>query len=60
MKQSVLAGFDWTILTNLALIIFLSLFIGILFWVFRKGSSKIYQKASNVPFASEGEKYELK
>lgn len=55
MKQSVLAGFDWTILTNIALLIFLTLFIGIVIWVFRKDSSKIYQEASSVPFAPEGE-----
>ena len=56
MKQSVLAGFDWTILTNIALLIFLTLFIGIVIWVFRKDSSKIYQEASSVPLGAEGEK----
>lgn len=59
MKQSVLAGFDWTILTNIALLIFLGLFIGIVIWVFRKDSNKIYQEASRVPFAPEGESNEL-
>lgn len=60
MKQSVLAGFDWTILSNIALLIFLGLFIGIVFWVFRKDSNKIYREASSMPFLKEGEEHELK
>ena len=58
MKQIVLAGFDWTILTNIALVLFLSLFVGMLFWVFRKDSNNIYQEAANMPLAEEGENHE--
>ena len=60
MKQVVLAGFNWTFLTNIALVIFMTLFVGILIWSFRKDSSKIYKEASEMPLVDEGESYESK
>ena len=58
MKQVVLAGFNWTSLTNFALVLFLGLFIGMMIWVFRKDSKDIYREASSMPFAEEGENNE--
>ena len=55
MKSEVLAGFDWTILSNLALILFLGLFLSMVIWIFRKGSKKIYQEAADMPLNEEGE-----
>ncbi len=60
MKQVVLAGFNWTYLTNFALIIFMILFISILIWIFRKESNDVYKEAANMPLAEEGESHESK
>jgi len=58
MKQLVLAGFNWTYLTNTALIIFMVLFVSILFWIFRKESNEVYSEAANMPLLEEGESHE--
>jgi len=60
MKQLVLAGFNWTYLTNAALIIFMVLFVSILFWIFRKESNEVYSEAANMPLLEEGESHESK
>lgn len=49
MKQEFLSFFPHTDMTALGLMIFLFIFIGVLFWVFRKGSSEIYQQLSQQP-----------
>jgi len=57
MKQQVLANFEWIWLTNLAMVIFIILFISILFWVFaRKSAKKDYSEAEKLPF-NEGNQY---
>ena len=56
MKQVVLAGFNWTHLTNLALVLFLGLFISMLIWIFRKESGKIYKDAAFLPLLNEAKK----
>ncbi|MFT6069021.1 MAG: cbb3-type cytochrome oxidase subunit 3 [Bacteriovoracaceae bacterium] len=58
MKQIVLAGFNWTHLTNLALLLFLGLFISMLIWIFRKDSGRIYKKAASLPLMNEAIKKE--
>lgn len=56
MKQEVLSNFEWIYLSIFALLLFLTLFIGVAAWVVRKGSNKTYAEASMLPF----EKGELK
>ena len=55
MKQVVLAGFNWTQLTEFALVLFFMLFAGMLIWIFRKDSNSIYKEAENMPLREEGE-----
>ncbi len=46
MKQQVLAGFEFISLTNFALCLFFFLFVSMLIWIFRKGSSQYYKNVS--------------
>lgn len=58
MKQLVLAGFTWTYLTNIALILFFGLFTSMIIWIFRKDSGKIYKNAASLPLTNEAVKKE--
>lgn len=58
MKQTVLEGFNWIYLTNFALVLFVSLFLGMLIWIFRKESKEVYREAADMPFAKEGQDHE--
>lgn len=49
MKSQVLSNFAWTDLTVVAFVIFLSFFIFVLFWTFRKGSKNYYENAGSLP-----------
>ncbi len=49
MKQELLAQFPVPMVVGLAVFIFLTVFIGLLFWVFRKGSSKVYSEVEQLP-----------
>jgi cbb3-type cytochrome oxidase subunit 3 len=49
MMARTLAHFQYTQLTCLGLVIFLSVFISVLFWVFRPESQKIYDQLKLVP-----------
>jgi cbb3-type cytochrome oxidase subunit 3 len=40
-------------LSSLGLLIFLSVFIGALIWVYRRGSAEVYQGLSRLPLESE-------
>ncbi|MCT4641170.1 MAG: CcoQ/FixQ family Cbb3-type cytochrome c oxidase assembly chaperone [Bacteriovoracaceae bacterium] len=57
MKSAVLAGFNQTWLTSLALLLFLSIFLIMLFYIFRKNSGKLYNEVQNLPL-NDGEKNE--
>jgi cbb3-type cytochrome oxidase subunit 3 len=50
MKQLVLQSWNAPYLSVVALIIFISVFIGAVFWVFRKDSKVIYDEISNLVF----------
>lgn len=50
MKQLVLTQFDMPILTIIALLIFVSIFVGMLCWVFRKKSKGLYETMGNIVF----------
>lgn len=54
MKSQVLSNFQWTDLTVVAFVIFLTFFLFVLYWTFRKGSKGYYQDAGSIPF-NEGQ-----
>jgi cbb3-type cytochrome oxidase subunit 3 len=41
--------YDLSWMIFLSMMIFLSIFVGVLFWVFRKSSKSFYQKLSLIP-----------
>ncbi|MCP4914697.1 MAG: cbb3-type cytochrome c oxidase subunit 3 [Oligoflexia bacterium] len=49
MKSQVLSSFAWTDLTVLAFIIFLTFFVAMIYWVFRKGSKNLYKSVEQLP-----------
>lgn len=49
MKNEFLSHFSMIEIPLIAEFIFLSIFIGCIFWVFRKGSKKLYQDISKLP-----------
>ncbi len=53
MKSQVLANWDMPWLSTFALLIFVTIFITVLFLIFRKDSKKTYQEVGNIPL-SEG------
>ncbi len=53
MKSQVLSNFAWTDLTVVAFVMFLSIFVFVLFWTFRKDSKQFYEDAGSLPL-SEG------
>lgn len=56
MKQEALKYFTDTQMTALGLLIFFFFFIGVLFWVYRKGSKNLYHHLGNLPLNDEGTK----
>lgn len=50
MKSQVLTNFAWPELTTAAFFIFLFFFCGVLYWTFRKGTTKLYEDAGNTVF----------
>jgi cbb3-type cytochrome oxidase subunit 3 len=50
MKSQVLSNFEWTSLTVFAFLIFLTFFVAMLVWVFRKDSKKFYESMGDLPF----------
>ncbi len=53
MKQQALAYFTDSYLIVIALFLFLSVFLGYLIWVWRKGSKKHYDYLSQLPLHEE-------
>ena len=53
MKTEALANITQLYLPVVGLAIFLTIFIGVCFWVFRKDSTKVYGSAQNLPFNKE-------
>ncbi len=54
MKSEVLSNIPWPSLSIAGFFIFLLVFIGVIYWTFRKGSKDIYKDAQSTPF-NEGE-----
>lgn len=53
MKAEVLSMFHMPWLTSLGLLIFFSLFVGMLVWVTRPGRQPLYEHLSRLPFSEE-------
>ena len=51
MLSQVASRFPMIWLTCVGLLIFLTVFLGVVAWVFRKGSGEVYAKAAHFPFA---------
>jgi cbb3-type cytochrome oxidase subunit 3 len=49
MKSQVLANFHLPILTCIALLIFIGVFVGAIFWINRRGSKPFYDQLSEMP-----------
>lgn len=49
MKSQVFKNFDLTILPTIGMILFLTIFIGMIFWIYRKDSKDIYKELSQMP-----------
>lgn len=50
MKSDVLTKMAWPELAIAAFFIFLLVFCGVIYWTFRKGTTKVYSDAGNLPF----------
>lgn len=57
MKSVVMANFSQIWLPTTALILFLSVFVVMMIFIWRKSSSNIYKEVSKLPL-DEGSKYE--
>ena len=53
MIRELLTNLHWSTLPTLGMMLFLTLFVGCLLWVYRKGSEQIYQKISQLPLENE-------
>lgn len=49
MKQEFLKFYPHPELSLLALFLFIGVFVGMLFWIYRRNSNKLYNKLSNLP-----------
>ena len=53
MKGEVLAHFQFTGLTCMALVLFFILFVGAIAWVYRSGSTHYYDRAEQLPLSQD-------
>lgn len=49
MIRETLSHLHWSVLPVVSMLMFVSVFVGVLFWVNRKESKKIYQQMENIP-----------
>lgn len=54
MIREFLSNLHWTTLPILTMFLFLSVFLGAIAWVFRKGSTEIYDSISKILFTGDG------
>ncbi|EQC43955.1 cbb3-type cytochrome c oxidase subunit 3 [Bacteriovorax sp. Seq25_V] len=47
MFKEAIAAVNMNILPTIALLLFVSVFVGVVIWSFRKGSSKVYESVSS-------------
>lgn len=53
MIRHALESYPHGLLTAFALVLFLSVFLGMLFWVFRRGGNEFYVRMAALPLESE-------
>ena len=53
MKSEAFKNFTMMYLPILGLFLFLTIFIGVCFWVFRNNSNNFYKKMSMIPFEKD-------
>ena len=49
MMKEALSHFPLPIFTVVGLLIFFTFFVGVLFWVYRRGSTDVYNQVSQIP-----------
>ena len=49
MIRDALAHLHWSVLPVVSMFMFMSVFIGVLIWVYRKDSNHIYKEMENLP-----------
>lgn len=49
MIRELLTNLHWSVLPVVGMMLFLSVFVGLLLWVNRKGSNSIYQELAALP-----------
>jgi cbb3-type cytochrome oxidase subunit 3 len=55
MIREALSHLHWSVLPVVSMFSFLGVFVGILFWSFRKGSTGVYETASRLPLEQREE-----
>ncbi len=58
MKQEAFSYFTMGYLNVIAMLIFMSVFVGVIFWIYRKSSQSYYQKISRLPLEAEEQDHE--
>lgn len=53
MIRESLAHLHWTTLPVVSMLLFASIFVGVLIWVYRKESHRIYQEMGQLPLEKE-------
>lgn len=58
MKADILSQTDVMIFPLIAVVLFVSIFIAALLWVYRPGGKAVYQRHQELPFDDEGGRHE--
>lgn len=53
MIRDTLAHLHWSVLPVVSMLMFLSVFVGVLIWVYRKESHRVYQEMGNLPLQED-------
>ncbi len=58
MKQAFLANFPYVSMAIVGQLLFMSVFIASIFWVFRRGSKELYAELASLPLDRKDSRYE--
>jgi cbb3-type cytochrome oxidase subunit 3 len=53
MRSQIFKNFDLVLLPTWGMILFLTVFVGMFLWTFRKGSKKYYEEIQQLPISEE-------
>ena len=56
MKAEILSTTEWTVFPLISVILFVGIFVGAVFWIFRPGAKKVYDRRSQMVFEDGGER----